>query len=88
MRWSILTPEVSLHWTGTALEEGPGAAKADAPDGDPLEAVWKACYPSIFNPARVKVGAMLEIKANIWKNMPKPRSSPSCWRRRRHGRAG
>jgi len=71
MRWSILTPEVSLHWSGTALQEGPGATKAEAPDGDPIEEVWKTYYASIFNPARVKVGAMLkEMPRKYWKNMP------------------
>lgn len=71
MRWSILTPEVSLHWDGAALREGPGATKADTPDGDPTEEVWKTYYASIFNPARVKVGAMLkEMPRKYWKNMP------------------
>jgi DNA polymerase len=71
MRWSILTPEVSLHWDGGALAEGPGASRADAPEGDPIEAVWKTYYASIFNPARVKVGAMLkEMPRKYWKNMP------------------
>ncbi len=71
MRWSILTPEVSLHWDGAALSEGPGATKADAPEGDPIEEVWKTYYASIFNPARVKVGAMLkEMPRKYWKNMP------------------
>ncbi|MBB4154819.1 DNA polymerase [Sphingomonas jinjuensis] len=71
MRWSILTPEVSLHWDGKALTEGPGATKADAPDGDPTEEVWKTYYASIFNPARVKVGTMLrEMPRKYWKNMP------------------
>ena len=71
MRWSILTPEVSLHWDGATLSEGPGATRADAPDGDPIEAVWKTYYASIFNPARVKVGAMLkEMPRRYWKNMP------------------
>ena len=71
MRWSILTPEVSLHWDGKALSEGPGASKADAPEGDPTEEVWKTYYASIFNPARVKVGAMLkEMPRKYWKNMP------------------
>ena len=71
MRWSILTPEVSLHWDGQSLSEGPPATKADAPDGDPTEEVWKTYYSSIFNPARLKVGAMLkEMPRKYWKNMP------------------
>ena len=71
MRWSILTPEVSLHWDGKALSEGPGASKSDAPEGDPTEEVWKTYYASIFNPARVKIGAMLkEMPRKYWKNMP------------------
>ena len=71
MRWSILTPEVSLHWDGATLSEGPGATKDDAPEGDPVEAVWKTYYASIFNPARVKIGAMLkEMPRKYWKNMP------------------
>lgn len=71
MRWSILTPEVSLHWDGETLSEGPGATKADAPEGDPTEDVWKTYYASIFNPARVKIGAMLkEMPRKYWKNMP------------------
>jgi uracil-DNA glycosylase len=71
MRWSILTPEISIHWDGRRLTEGPGAAKGDAPDGDPVEAVWKTYYASIFNPARVKVGAMMkEMPRKYWKNMP------------------
>ncbi|CAN5501081.1 UdgX family uracil-DNA binding protein [soil metagenome] len=71
MRWSILTPEISIHWDGKTLAEGPGATKGDAPDGDPVEAVWKNYYASIFNPARVKIGAMLkEMPRKYWKNMP------------------
>ncbi|MEO7365524.1 MAG: UdgX family uracil-DNA binding protein, partial [Sphingomicrobium sp.] len=71
MRWSILTPELSIHWDGAVLSEGPGATRADAPDGDPLEAMWKTYYASIFNPARLKVGAMLkEMPKKYWRNMP------------------
>ena len=71
MRWSILTPALSLHWDGARLSEGPGAARGDAPPGDPIEDVWKTYYASIFNPARMKVGAMLkEMPRKYWKNMP------------------
>ena len=71
MHWSILTPEISIHWDGAALTEGPGATRGDAPQDDPVEAMWKSYYASIFNPARVKIGAMLkEMPKKYWKNMP------------------
>ncbi len=71
MRWSILTPETSLHWDGETLAEGPGAIRGEAPADDPVEAVWHAYYASIFNPARMKVGAMLkEMPKKYWKNLP------------------
>ena len=71
MRWSILTPELSLHWDCETLAEGPGATKADAPGDDPVEDVWKTYYASIFNPARLKTGMMLkEMPRKYWKNMP------------------
>ncbi|MBV9843145.1 MAG: UdgX family uracil-DNA binding protein [Sphingomonadaceae bacterium] len=78
MRWSILTPELSIHWDGEALQEGPGAARADAPDGDPLEETWRTYYASIFNPARVKIGAMLkEMPKKYWRNMPETALVPA-----------
>ena len=71
MRWSILTPRLSIHWDGATVTEGPGATKADAPAGDPIEDVWKTYYANIFNPARLKVGAMLkEMPKKYWRNMP------------------
>jgi DNA polymerase len=71
MAWSILTPALSLHWDGETLAEGPGAARSDAPEGDPVESAWKTYYASIFNPARLKRGAMLkEMPKKYWKNMP------------------
>ena len=77
MRWSILTPELSVHWDGEMLSEGPGAEKGDAPDGDPIEEVWKTYYASIFNPARVKIGAMMsEMPKKYWKNMPETELIP------------
>ena len=71
MKWTILTPELSIHWDGERLTEGPGATRADAPSGDPLEETWRTYYASIFNPARLKVGAMLkEMPKKYWRNMP------------------
>ena len=71
MKWSILTPRGSLHWDGVTLEEGPPAQRGDAPAGDAMEDLWRAYYASIFNPARLKVGAMLkEMPRKYWKNLP------------------
>ncbi len=78
MAWSILTPELTIHWDGETLTEGPAAVKGDAPDGDPVEEVWKTYYASIFNPARVKIGAMLsEMPRKYWKNMPETALIPA-----------
>ena len=77
MRWSILTPEISLHWDGATVCEGPGATRGDAPDGDPVEDAWARYYASIFNPARLKVGAMMkEMPRKYWANMPETAQIP------------
>ncbi|MDG5748486.1 UdgX family uracil-DNA binding protein [Qipengyuania sp. XHP0207] len=71
MQWSILTPRGSLHWDGEIMREGPPAERSDAPQGDPMEDLWRSYYASIFNPARLKIGAMLkEMPKKYWKNMP------------------
>lgn len=71
MRWSILTPDLSIHWDTETLSESPGATRADAPQGDPIEETWRTYYSSIFNPARVKIGAMTkEMPRKYWHNMP------------------
>jgi DNA polymerase len=71
MRWSILTPEISLHWDGDRLLEGPGAVRSDAPDGDPVEEIWRSYYAATFNPARLKQRAMLsEMPKKYWRNLP------------------
>lgn len=71
LAWSILTPIGSLHWDGETLREGPPATRDMAPADDPTEALWREYYASIFNPARLKLGAMLkEMPRRYWKNMP------------------
>jgi probable DNA metabolism protein len=81
MVWSILTPYRSAHWTGEALEFGPGASPGEVPDDDRLEAYWRAYYSSIFNPARLKVGAMTsEMPKKYWRNMPETAAIPELIR--------
>lgn len=71
MAWSILTPELAIHWDGRTLMESPGATRGDAPAGDPVENLWKTYFTATFNPARLKIGAMLkEMPRRYWHNMP------------------
>lgn len=78
MNWSILTPRGSLHWDTEKMREGPPANRAQAPSGDPIEELWRSYYASIFNPARLKVGAMLkEMPRKYWKNMPEAMLIPN-----------
>ncbi|WP_298466152.1 UdgX family uracil-DNA binding protein [uncultured Erythrobacter sp.] len=77
MNWTILTPRGCLHWDGTTMRESGPAQRSDAPQGDPIEELWKSYYSSIFNPARLKVGAMLaEMPKKYWKNMPEAELIP------------
>ena len=71
MCWSILTPKGCIHWDGAAMRESPPAQHRDAPGSDPAEELWRTYYASIFNPARLKVRAMMsEMPRKYWKNMP------------------
>lgn len=78
MRWSILTPRGSIHWDGETMREGPPARREDAPGGDPVEDLWRSYYAAIFNPARLKVSAMLsEMPRKYWKNLPEAELIPA-----------
>jgi probable DNA metabolism protein len=70
MDWMILTPKGSASLTGETLtvSEEP----AQKPDlADPADALWLTYYRNIFNPARLKVKAMLaEMPKKYWANLP------------------
>lgn len=71
MRWSIVTPEISAHWDGTALDIGPGGSRPDGKGDDPFADLWLRYYASIFNPARLKIAAMTkEMPKKYWRNLP------------------
>ena len=71
MRWAIATPDESVAWDGSTLRVGPGAARDAAPDADGAEALWVAYYRAIFNPARLKVKAMLaQMPLRMWDTLP------------------
>ena len=71
LRWSILSPRVSMHWDGIELCAGPGARRETAPPPDAGAALWLTYYRSIFNPARQKVAMMTrEMPRRYWANLP------------------
>ncbi|MDB5509845.1 MAG: hypothetical protein JWL93_2314 [Hyphomicrobiales bacterium] len=77
MRWSILTPELCVHWDRQALSFTPGATRDLAPDDDRLEEHWRTYYAHIFNPARLKIAAMKrEMPMRYWKNLPESSAIP------------
>jgi DNA polymerase len=71
MRFSIVTPDASMHWDQKELSFTPGGRKGDVPADDASEDLWRTYYANIFNPARLKLGAMrAEMPQKYWKNLP------------------
>ena len=79
MVWSILTPDLSAHWDGTALHFSPGVQTAPAEHDDALvETLWRTYYAAVFNPARVNVAATLrEMPLRHWPSLPEASLIPS-----------
>ncbi len=82
MCWSILTPDCGAHWEGSGeVWFSEGTDKAAAPADDVVEDTWRCYYRSIFNPARVKIQAMMsEMPQKYWKNLPESRLIPELIR--------
>ncbi len=81
MQWSILTPDRCAHWDGETLSFTPGADRSQLPDDDALAEYWRAYFSSIFNPARLKIGAMTsEMPRKYWKNLPEAAAIPGLIR--------
>jgi DNA polymerase len=71
MRWAILTPERSVHWDGSQLAFGPGAAARPGTAGRCRRGALLTYYRSIFNPARLKLAMMKrEMPRKYWANLP------------------
>ena len=81
MRWSILTPDRSMHWDGVTVHFTAGLTRDQAPDADAIEPLWRQYYANIFNPARVKVHAMQkEMPKRYWHNLPEAELIPDLLR--------
>jgi DNA polymerase len=53
LRFSILTPDLSVHWDRRTIQFAPGLSRSAAPEQDDVENWWKRYYCATFNPARV-----------------------------------
>lgn len=74
LRWTIFTPAESADWDGERLSFGGGVPASDVRDQDALERLWRTYYSSIFNPARIKLDAMVkEMPARHWATLPETR---------------
>jgi uracil-DNA glycosylase len=74
MRWSILTPDESVHWDGHELRFAAGVPQSAAPQADRLEDLWRTYYQAMFNPARINPKAMTrEMPRRHWATLPEAR---------------
>ena len=77
MRFSILTPDLTLNWDRTAAHYTPGLLKQDAPPEDAMEEWWQRYYAAIFNPARVNMQlTRRHMPKHFWKNLPEAEAIP------------
>ncbi len=76
MDWMIATPDLTAAFESGALSFHDGQPKPDLPE-DATEELWGTYFRNIFNPARLKIGAMTsEMPKKYWKNLPEARHIP------------
>ncbi len=74
MRFSILTPDLTLHWDRLNATFAPGLRREDALSQDAVEAWWERYYGATFNPARVNQRLMKShLPTRFWRNLPEAR---------------
>ena len=76
MDWLIATPIGIAVWKEGALTFGPPPAhKPEAVTDAVLDELWLTYYRTTFNPARVRVRAMVnEMPRRYWRNMPEAKT--------------
>jgi uracil-DNA glycosylase len=77
MRFSILTPDLTLSWDRSAARYTAGVRKQDAPPDDAMERWWQHYYAAIFNPARVNPQlTRRHMPKDFWHNLPEAQIIP------------
>jgi DNA polymerase len=78
MDWLIATPVGTVAWRDRMLSFGPPAMRpADGKD-EVLDELWSTYYRITFNPARLRVKAMMaQMPKRHWRTMPETAQIPS-----------
>ena len=79
MAFSLLTPDACAHWDPAtqSMSFTDGVDASAAADPDDVEALWLTYYAHIFNPARIKLNAMVnEMPRRHWPTMPETKLIP------------
>ncbi len=81
MEWSVVTSDESAHFVDGHLKFGAGHSGGEPGEADGWEDFWRTYYRSIFNPARLMVGAMKkEMPVWHWQTLPESRLIPDLIR--------
>ena len=71
MHWTIVTPDGAAQWDRSELLFLDDASAVALPASDDKEALWRAYYASIFNPARLNAAALQrQMPKRYWSNLP------------------
>jgi DNA polymerase len=71
MDWLIATPMGTAAWNGGVLTFGPPATRPAEASDAVLDELWTTYYRATFNPARLRVKAMLaQMPKRHWPTMP------------------
>ena len=77
MDWLIATPFGTVAWQDKVLSFGPPAERPEQAADSVLDELWTTYYRTIFNPARLKVKAMMaQMPKRHWATMPETAQIP------------
>ena len=77
MDWLIATPVGTVAWDGRSFLFGPPATRPSQTGDQVLDEVWTAYYRTTFNPARLRVKAMVaQMPKQHWATMPETAQIP------------
>jgi DNA polymerase len=71
LRFSILTPDLTLHWDRKQARFEAGVPRAEGPPPDAMEEWWRRYYRATFNPARANPRLLQRhMPKRFWRDMP------------------